>query len=217
MDDGVLIGEVPSIEEVEWVTLGKEMRKDTLKTLNEDAKGLATLGSSLLLVYTGALTLFKLPENASYLGLGIMAIPIVLWLVCIFFASSINFSELSRIYVNDPNDVKDFIEKRIKEKYDKLIWSRRLFIMSIAASAIILFLGGTSFQEEDPAPQTVQFLVSDNSSPDFKNASISVNESTGKTDPVKLIAVSDEAYKVKVAQGTVVEFNKDMAKAIIYN
>ena len=39
MDDGVLIGEVPSIEEVEWVTLGKEMRKDTLKTLNEDAKG----------------------------------------------------------------------------------------------------------------------------------------------------------------------------------
>ncbi|MEL5889719.1 MAG: hypothetical protein AAGG66_00965 [Methanothrix soehngenii] len=47
MDDGVLIGEVPSIEEVEWVTLGKEMRKDTLKTLNEDAKGLATLGSSL--------------------------------------------------------------------------------------------------------------------------------------------------------------------------
>lgn len=116
MDDGVLIGEVPSIEEVEWVTLGKEMRKDTLKTLNEDAKGLATLGSSLLLVYTGALTLFKLPENASYLGLGIMAIPIVLWLVCIFFASSINFSELSRIYVNDPNDVKNFIEKRIKEK-----------------------------------------------------------------------------------------------------
>lgn len=217
MKDEVLIGETPSSEEVEWVKLGKSMRKDTLKTLNEDAKGLATLGSSLLLVYTGALTLFKLPENASFFGFGLMAIPIALWLICIYYASSINFSELSSIWVNDPNEVKDLIEKRITSKYDNLILSRKLFILSITASAIVLFAAGTPVLQEDPSPQTVQFLISDNTSPDYENASISVDKSTGKTVPVKLLKISDEAYKVRLAQGTVVEFNKDLAKAVIYN
>lgn len=212
----VIQGEKASNEQVEWVKLGRGLQKKTLKTLNEDAKELATLGSSLLLVYTGALTLFKFPDKASTPELVIMALPIIAWLFTIYYIAKINFSELTSLNVYCPSEVKDFVENKITKKYDKLNKARHFFLISLGLSAFVLLLIGTPITEE-LAPRSIQFLVSDNSSPDYENASISVNASTGKTVPVQLIEITDKTYKVKLSKGNIVEFNKDMAKAIIYN
>jgi hypothetical protein len=56
-------GEEPIEEELEWLKYGREIFKESPKVLDETAKSLIALGSSLLTVYTGALALFKFNEN----------------------------------------------------------------------------------------------------------------------------------------------------------
>lgn len=77
-------GEEPYEEDLEWLKYGRVMIQESPKVLDEAAKSFLTLGSSLLTVYTGALTLFKLNARASDLfDWAVICTPIILWLLCI--------------------------------------------------------------------------------------------------------------------------------------
>jgi hypothetical protein len=214
--DEIKKGEMPSDENLRWLKYGEDIQKESLKILSDQSKELVTLSSSLIVIYTGGLTLFKLPEKVSSFGLLILTIPIILWLICIYYSANINFPKVHQIYINSPTEIKKFIKNEIDEKYSKLKKGRYLFIISIALSALILILMNTPTMQKSE-PQTMQFVIAQDFMPEFKNTSIPLNEALGRTVPIKLIKLSDQSYTVETPNGSIVQLDDDIVKGIIFS
>jgi hypothetical protein len=214
--DEIKKGEKPSDEDLRWLKYGEDIQKESLKILSDQSKELVTLSSSLIVIYTGGLTLFGLPEKVSSFGLLILTIPIILWLICIYYSANINFPEVHQIYINSPTEMKKFIKNEIDEKYSKLKKGRYLFIVSIALSALLLILMNTPTMQKSE-PQNVQFVIAQDFMPEFKNTSIPLNEALGITVPIKLIKLSDQSYTVETPNGSIVQLDDDLVKGIIFS
>lgn len=216
MPEKIYEGEVPSKDELEWVKLGKEMSKKSIDNLIDEAKGLTTLSSSLLAVYTGALTLFKLNEDISWIGFIAMLFPIIAWLISIYYSTSINFNNMYSVYIDSPTEVMTISNSMVKEKHEKLETSRKLFIFALGLSAFILILMGTPLVQEKLTSQNVQFLVAQDSLSEFENMSLPFEGNTSLTIPIELIKLSDKGYVVKLPKGSIIEIDSEMVNGIIY-
>jgi hypothetical protein len=65
-------------------------------------------------------------------------------------------------------------------------------------------------------PQTVQFVIAQDLMPEFKNTSIPLDETLGRTIPIKLTELSDRSYTVETPNGSTVQLDQDLVKGIIY-
>jgi hypothetical protein len=188
------------------------MQRESIKILGDEANQLVTLSSSLIALYAAALTLFDIPKKASIIGIILITIPIILWLVCIYYSSSINFSKLHYIYLDSPSEIKSFIAKELNENYAKLKLGRYLFIISIASFALILLLANSSVIQDEPNPRTFQFTRSQDHSSESKNTSIPFDVPLIRTIPIKLIKINDKSYALELSNESIVVLDKDKVK-----
>ena len=178
----ILPGEAVPEPEENWLEYGRKLLEESPEVLDEDAKSLVALGSSLLTVYTGALALFKFVETliSSGIYLAVMSIPIILWLLCISFSAYVYFPGRYQFNKDSPDSVINTAEKIGRKKYSRLKIAAILFIFALGSSSFsILWLGhempSSSLQDQTPM---VQFVTSKDKVSALKNMSILFEEGT---------------------------------------
>ena len=213
-------GEEPFEEEEKWLDYGRKLLEESPKVLDEDARSLVALGSSLLTVYTGALALFKFVErmDSSGINLAVMSFPIILWLLCISFSAYVYFPGRYEFNKDSPDDVMNTTENIGREKYRRLKIGAILFILALGSSSFgILWLGHhTTSPDLLDQPQKVQFVINENNDSALKEMSIFTEEGTLRTIPLGLLESTDKTYLVRLPDGRKVEFDKDLVEGIVY-
>ena len=195
-------GEEPFEEEEKWLDYGRKLLEESPKVLDEDARSLVALGSSLLTVYTGALALFKFVErmDSSGINLAVMSFPIILWLLCISFSAYVYFPGRYEFNKDSPDDVMNTTENIGREKYRRLKIGAILFILALGSSSFgILWLGHhTTSPDLLDQPQKVQFVINENNDSALKEMSIFTEEGTLRTNPLGLLESTDKTYLVRL-------------------
>jgi hypothetical protein len=213
-------GEEPPKEEEEWLDYGRKLLEESPKVLDEDARSLVALGSSLLTVYTGAIALFKFVErlDSSWIYLAVMSFPIMLWLLCISFSAYVYFPGRYEFNKDSPDSVMNTAESIGREKYRRLKIGAILFILALGSSSFgILWLGyETSSPSLQDLPQKVQFVINQDDVFALENMSIFMEEGTLRTVPLVLLENDDKTYSVQLPNGRRVDFDINMVDGIIY-
>lgn len=161
-----LQGQEPFEEDLEWLKYARETIKESPKVLDEAAKSFLALGSSLLTVYTGALTLFKLNERASdTLSQALICLPILLWLVCISSLAYVYFPDRFSFNSKSPTDIEKVTIDISRKKSFRLKIGAALFVAALAtASIFIVWLAAQPAKETKGEEQTILIIAKENSS-----------------------------------------------------
>jgi hypothetical protein len=153
-------GQEPFEEDLEWLKFGREIIKDSPRVLDEAAKGFLALGSTLLTVYTGALALFKLNENASGPeSWAIICIPIVLWLSCISCLAYVYFPERCNFHTKSPSEIEKVTMDVSRKKSLRLKIGLVLFVAALASTSISVVWLSAQVSSQSQQVQTVQFVI----------------------------------------------------------
>ncbi len=178
-------GEEPYEEDLEWLKYGQVMIQESPKVLDEAAKSFLTLGSSLLTVYTGALTLFKLNARASDLfDWAVICTPIILWLLCISSLAWVYFPNRLRFNDRSPSDIAIVTMDVSRKKSLRLKIGSVLFVVALAlTSTSILWLGAQPAKEELAEDKTIQLIVAD------EDILSELNNSSDRHENVVIIAI----------------------------
>ncbi len=204
-------------KDLETINLGRDMFKQSPDIIDNSAKSMVTLSTSLIAIYTAALAFLKVPDKLGMMPYGIgwalMAIPIIFLFASMECNVSVYDPKKSIIDPDSPESIKKTIKEICERKYRTLAKGRYLFVAALAIAAALVLLG-SSYQVE---PKNVQFCVVNSQAPQFKNMSISVDSSTMRTSPVMLLQETDKTYKVQLTDSKqVVVFNKDMVTGLVY-
>ena len=166
-------GQEPFEEDLEWLKYGREIVKESPKVLDEAAKSFLALGSTLLTVYTGALALFKLNENASGpLSWAIICFPIVLWLLSISCLAYVYFPDRLKFHTNSPTEIEKVNVEVSRKKGFRLKIGSVLFVAALAATSISVVWLGTHVSSQSLPVQTVQFVIPMDENVSSRNVSI---------------------------------------------
>lgn len=164
----------------------------------------------------------EIPAWINYLlqVIGILVIiTIIIWVI---FTISNTFSEKtvdqditvfkSINVVNNDSSLLRIVLSRINN-YRRYGFGITLFIVLciVIITYIILVIGVASY-----VPIPVQFVVNKDQVPVFTNMSINVDNQTMTTMPMTLISEDDKYYRVKTNNQTIIRFNKDMVKGMVY-
>jgi|GEM_PF-1484068 len=219
-NEGIRVkGEEPTEEDMAWLNYGHEMLKESPKVLDENAKSLVALGSSLLTVFTGLVALFKLNERkvSSPIDWALIVIPIVFWLLSISYNAYVNFPGRYRLARDSPTDIIKTTEVISKRKYNRLKVGAVLFIIALGTSSFSIVWPGAQAPSQSTQAQTVQFVVPEDEIAALQNMSIPFEENTQRTVPIILLERRNETYLVRVPEGSEIEFDKDLVKGIVYD
>ncbi len=209
----------PSDGDVEWLKSCRELIKGGPDIVDNEAKSLVTLGSTLLTVYIGALTFLNIPKELdNFFVVILLVLSIILWIssiaVNLLFVSFPKGHELSD---SNPESIMDFYVKKGSDKFQMLKKGKIIFllalIVSVFAIALPVFLAPS---ETALLPQQVQFILPPEQIQNFQNMSLGLEDGTLRTKSSLLIDVTDKNYIVKLDSGETVEFNKDLILGIIY-
>ncbi len=230
----VLKARAASDDELEWIKYGRKLRQDSPDIIDAQAKALVALASTLLAVYTGALTLFKIPDNfnsafffltgmglealISPLRLLIFTVPIILWLLSI--KSSLDVYQPGAYKTNpiSPNQINKTLDEIIATKYAELREAMNYFLVALAVSTLCIGIISllTPAATVTPEPQEVQFIIPSSSTPVFDSMSIEWNKTNMTTASVKLLNESGNTINVQLENGRKVKFDRTLIQGIIY-
>ncbi|MBN1324201.1 MAG: hypothetical protein JW986_09460 [Methanotrichaceae archaeon] len=153
-------GQKPSAEDMRWIEYGWETLRDSPKILDEAARSLVTLGSSLLTVYTLVLTLFnlsgRLDLSAGYRML--LLVPILAWLASISLAAYVYYPKEIKYSRFSPSDLEERHKDVMKGKGRLLKLAALTFVIALASSSACIVWLGTSPPQES-LQQTVTLIV----------------------------------------------------------
>lgn len=124
-----------------WLEHGRRILSESLTNVRNAANALMTALGVLQGIYLGILGFAKfIPEDLPLPEKMLFLLPLVLWLVALYWCITVAMTERESIYLNSPNDIRDktirFIER--KQRYLELaFWL--LAIGLIAAFALLIF------------------------------------------------------------------------------
>ncbi|MFZ3146916.1 hypothetical protein [Methanothrix sp.] len=194
----------------EWVNFGHQLYKESPGKLDEAAKSLMTIGSSLLTVYIGAITLFKINEklDSNVLIFG----PIFFWLLCIAVCVFVYFPGVREMDAFNVDQIKNTLNEIIGNKYTKLRIGAGLFVIALCFSTYTI---GTSLWQE-PSADIIQFVVAKEQISAFENMTIKFENGSQKTIPLVLTGKKDNLYHIKLNDNTSVLVSGEMIEGVIY-
>jgi hypothetical protein len=215
----VIKGGNPSEEDLEWIKSGRELIKGGPDRVDSEANALVTLGSTLLTAYIGALTFLKITDNINNIFILILlAVSIILWL----WSIAINllwvaFPKGHELSESNPKNIMMYYAMSGSNKYDELKKGRKIFILALAISVVtIVGLPVIISNQTEHLPQQVQFIISPDQIQTFENMSIGFEAGKMRTNLSTLIEETDNTYKIRLNNGMIAKFNKDLVKGIIY-
>jgi len=227
----VVVSRKPKSWELDSIKLAYELRKKSPEAINEEAKSLVTLGATLLTAYTGALNLFKIPEDKIYFlrisdGLEyyvsfksiMLLIPIIFWILSIAFNVWVYFPKEYRPVSNSPNRIEEEFSNMISTKYSRLKRGAIFFVLALSGSAICLGLTGVISTTGPVSVDSfdVQFIIAESQMPIFQNLGIDLEGSSLKTVPVTLLETNNLTYKVQLLGGRTADIRRDQVAGVIY-
>jgi di/tricarboxylate transporter len=208
----------PTEDETAWITYSRDLIKASAKILDDEARALVTLGSSLITLYIAALTFLKLPGffelqfNQRFL---IIILPIVFWLLSIAFNLYVYFPGKYKFSTKFPDVTKRELDRAINKKYNRLrIGSVFFFIALILATFSLSFASTLEPQIEH---REVQFIVPKEKLETFENMSLYIENNSLRTKNVTLVNVTNDSYWARLPNGMTVEFKKGLVDGIIYH
>jgi hypothetical protein len=208
-----------SPEEEEWTKYGRKLLKQSPANLDKGAQSFITLASSLLTVYTGALTLILQGKGGLTLfNWAMLLCPIILWLICIGLSAYAMFPEKYSLHLDSPIEIPNTLGNMVQTKSSRLKFGAVFFVLAIAFSSFgIIWAGMQSSQDIIPnGEQYVRFVLDPLVVPYAENLSLPVNTNSSITDRLLLLKRLDDGYQVKTPQGSIVEFRKEWVQGLEY-
>jgi hypothetical protein len=140
LDTKPILGQPISDDDSEWLIYGRKLRQDTPSILDENAKSLITIDSTILTVYTGMITLFNIisklqPTLIDYI---ILIIPVIVWIFSIAWNVYVYFPGKYQFIENSPTDIQDTLKTVIDKKYKRLKIGAVSFIFAIACTSVVM-------------------------------------------------------------------------------
>jgi hypothetical protein len=209
-------GSRPSADDVEWIKFGHDLAKQSPDLANNIAKDLITLNTSLITVYTGALAFLKIPGKINillptWLSWILVASPIILWLLSIHNNVAVYSVRLIKFEENNPEEIRKAIENVTIEKFKSFNKGKIFFFIAILIASFII-ITGCSFNQT----RSVQFVINKDYSPVFENMSIDVDNQSMTTTYLTLLDEDEVHYKVRLSNGKIISFSKNLVTGIIY-
>jgi len=135
-----ILGQLASDEDLEWINFGRKLRQNTPTVLDENAKSLITIDSTILTVYTGMITFFNIigKIKPSLLDYIILTIPVIAWIFSISWNVFVYFPGKYEFKENSPTEIKDTLTTIIDKKYKRLKIGAIGFIIAIACTSIVM-------------------------------------------------------------------------------
>lgn len=176
-DKDIVRGEKPSEEDIEWLKYGRELIRGSPSIIDENAKSFVTLSSTLLTIFTGAVTLFKFNERLvlAYINWIIITIPIVLWLLSIVCNVYVYFPGKYRFDNSCTTELVKTSKKINDIKYNRLKFGAIFFILAIICSILaVLWMGSQMLPLSPQATNNMIYLVSVSNNPVKHNISVNL-------------------------------------------
>ncbi len=148
-DEKIQKGEVLSPEDIFWMDKMREMAGKSLESIEAAAKQLIAMITTMQGIYAAVLAfsgIKTIPKDSKWAAL-FYALPIILWLVSLYFALQVFKSCKYKYVETSPDAAKDTFQKIADHKYNMLDWAYISFTVSflIALAGIMywLYIGGT--------------------------------------------------------------------------
>lgn len=123
-------GRPSSPERLFWRQAIQEIRKDSVKTVEDTAKQLIALVTLLSGFYFHAITFSKIPQG--YADLKVLFVgPLVLWVLCLLAASLVLFPRRFLLSPYEPDEAERIIGQALAWKYRLLVAALGLLIVSL--------------------------------------------------------------------------------------
>jgi len=129
----VATGEVPSEENEYWVSVGREMVKESTNLANDVAKHLIVLTTALCTVYLTAGKQWNVSPTDERSLQVLVALPIVMWLLSMLLSMLAIFPKSYNVVSISPDDIKRAKKDAIKRKYRCLKGSMIFLMLGILA------------------------------------------------------------------------------------
>lgn len=123
-------GRPPSPEHLFWRQAIQEIRKGSLKTVEDAAKQLIALVTLLSGLYFHAITFSQVPHG--YTDLKVLFVgPLVLWVLCLLAATLVFFPRRFLLSPYDPQEAERMVGQALAWKYRLLLAALGLLIVSL--------------------------------------------------------------------------------------
>lgn len=119
-----------SPERIFWRQAIQEIRKDSVKTVEDAAKQLIALVTLLSGLYFHAITFSQIPQG--YAGLKVLFVgPLALWVLCLLAATSVFFPRRLLLSPYDPDQAEQVVRQALTWKYRLLVAALGLLVVSL--------------------------------------------------------------------------------------
>jgi len=214
----VIIGRKPNTRELILFKLGFDIFKQSPDHADNIAKTLITLITTLITIYISILAFLQVSERASTIQpswVYAMLIPIIFWIISIYFNVKVYLSDLTGLHLNRPETIQDYMNFIIKNKNKHLRRGGVFFFVGLL-SVVFIILYSSHLINSD-LNSSVQFVINEDYLPTFENISIDTNSQTRITTSLTLVEEGDSFYKVRLENGKIIKFNKNMVEGVIYD
>jgi hypothetical protein len=123
-------GRPPSPEHLFWRQAIQEIRKDSLKTVEDAAKQLIALVTLLSGLYFHAITFGQIPKGSTGLKLLFVG-PLAVWALCLLAATLVLLPRRFLLSPYDPDEIERIVGDAVSWKYRWLLSSLALLIVSL--------------------------------------------------------------------------------------
>ncbi|MFQ5875954.1 MAG: hypothetical protein ACE5JL_19445 [Dehalococcoidia bacterium] len=121
----------PSPEHQFWRQAVQEIRRDSVKTVEDAARQLIALVTLLSGLYFHAITFSQLPRGGLYLKLLFVG-PLALWVLCLLAATLVFFPQRFMLSPYAPNQIESVVTETLAWKYRLLVVALGLLVVSLS-------------------------------------------------------------------------------------
>lgn len=123
-------GRPPSPERQFWRQAIQEIRKDSMKTVEDAAKQLIALVTLLSGLYFHAITFSNIPKGGTDFKLLFVG-PLALWALCLLAATLVFFPRRFMLSPYDPDEAETIVGRALAWKYRLLVTALALLVVSL--------------------------------------------------------------------------------------
>jgi hypothetical protein len=123
-------GRPPPPEHLFWRQAIQEIRKDSLKTVEDAAKQLIALVTLLSGLYFHAITFSQIPRSGTNLKVLFVG-PLALWVLCLLAASLVLIPRRFLLSPYDPEEAERIVGQALAWKYRLLVAALGLLVVSL--------------------------------------------------------------------------------------
>jgi hypothetical protein len=211
----IVDGLKPKTSDPTWLTYCPEWIKNSSKTLDDAAKNLVTLNTTLITVYAAALAYFgNLTKMSSDPFFYVLIVPFIPFFISIWFNLEVYSPRGKKIRCDQPETIKAAFNELNQKKDDNFQKGKICFVIALIFVIGCLVQAGNATTEK--YGNNVQLVVKNENIPLIQNMSISFTPNSTVTTPLVLTKQLDKMYRVKISNGNEIEISKDLIVGIVY-